>query len=126
MKEKILEISDKLRNGELNIKEAQKQFLFLFSVNESYLNEKEIFCVFSKKIFKKKFQFKFDNTDSNNVIDEFENECKIKAKKLGMDISKLFMDGNYFHFDSDDEYNNEEKDFWWSYHNENICEYSWF
>jgi len=36
MKEKILEISDKLRNGEINIKEAKKQFLFLFGVSESF------------------------------------------------------------------------------------------
>ena len=36
MKEKILEISDKLRNGELNIKEAKHQFLFLFGASESF------------------------------------------------------------------------------------------
>ena len=41
MKEKILEISDKLRNEEITEIEAQKQFLFLFSVSNSLptLNE---------------------------------------------------------------------------------------
>jgi len=35
MKEKILEISDKLRNREITEKEARKQFLFLFGVSGS-------------------------------------------------------------------------------------------
>ena len=35
MKEKILEISDKLRNEEITENEAQKQFLFLFGVTNS-------------------------------------------------------------------------------------------
>lgn len=33
MKEQMLQIADKLRNGEISDKEAQKQFLFLFGVN---------------------------------------------------------------------------------------------
>jgi hypothetical protein len=33
MKEQILEIADKLRDGEISDKEAQKQFLFLFGVS---------------------------------------------------------------------------------------------
>ena len=37
MKEKILKISDKLRNNEITEKEAQNQFLFLFGVsNKNY------------------------------------------------------------------------------------------
>ena len=41
MKEKILEISNKLRNGELNIEETRQQFLFLFGVSGSTLTAKE-------------------------------------------------------------------------------------
>ena len=40
MKEKILEISDNLRNGEITEIEAQNQFLFLFSVSESLTVDK--------------------------------------------------------------------------------------
>ena len=50
MKEKILEISDKLRNGELNIEEAKQQFLFLFGVSESftYATTAELMLEFGK------------------------------------------------------------------------------
>ena len=40
MKEKILEISNKLTNEEINYSEAQKQFLFLFGVSNSIRNDK--------------------------------------------------------------------------------------
>ena len=42
MKEKILEISDKLRNREITEKEARKQFLFLFGVSVSLPSDKVI------------------------------------------------------------------------------------
>ena len=38
MKEKILKISDKLRNGEITEIEAEKQFLFLFGVTKRTSN----------------------------------------------------------------------------------------
>ena len=41
MKEKILEISDKLRNEEITEQEAQEQFLFLFDVSDSVFNKED-------------------------------------------------------------------------------------
>ena len=58
MKEQILQISDKLRNGEISDKEAQKQFLFLFGVSNMLRrlkNHAEIYG-YPTKSFKQKLK----------------------------------------------------------------------
>ena len=51
MKEKIFELRDKVKNGEITLKEAQEQFLFLYDVSKPLLlkgityDEEDVFIV---------------------------------------------------------------------------------
>lgn len=83
-----------------------------------------IFSDFVIDLFKTKYQHLFNNNDKS-IIDDFENECKNKAKQLGMDVDSLSMDGELIGFDSDDDYKKSEKIFWWDYYDKEICVYNW-
>ena len=88
MKEKILEISDKLRNEEITENEAQKQFLFLFVVTHS--------TVYKLRNFNMKI----------------ENKLKIYKRIIGIFLDKIPSDEiikNYINDNSDE--NHEIQDF---------------
>ena len=75
-------------------------------------------------LFKTKYQSKF-NFESDSILDEFENNCFKKAKELGMDLDELALDGEFAGFDTEEEYKNYNKNFWFDYYGNNICQYNW-
>mgnify|MGYP000137401449 CR=1 FL=1 len=72
------------------------------------------------------FVDKYEKQTSNTFdSDEFESQCFEKAKELDMNLNSLEFNGEFIGFESEQEWQNSNKSFWFLYQDYTICQYTW-
>ena len=101
-----------------------KKLNHLKSFENKQIDKKKELSDFAKELFKNEYKDNMTN-DSYKEFQEYDKKIIKKAIELGFDTDELYIDGECFGYEGDEEYDNITKTMWIEYFDHQIFYYEW-